>query len=118
MARDPESVALEKSHLHKSHLHKKHVHTIPTSIQSILPGQMCMRPLRRPWESLWVFTCFCASELVHFLLNPGCDHVAKQLSGTGGETVRECTGHFDFLHEVQPDLGDANATAVHGGFGW
>ena len=46
-----------------------------------------------------------ANELMHFKINAACKHVVKVfLSGSGGTTVIDCKGHFDYIFVEPPDL--------------
>jgi hypothetical protein len=59
-----------------------------------------------------------AGDLVHFLLNPGAGTAVKlMLCGSGGETLTDCQGHFDFLFPQPPELGHGGDETGHGGFG-
>ena len=59
-----------------------------------------------------------AGELVHFYINRGSDVTVRLfLSGSGGSTLRDCTGHFDFIFMEQPQLGETDGANAHGGWG-
>ena len=57
-------------------------------------------------------------ELIRFDVNPGASAVAKLfLAGSGGSGLRDCKGHFDFIHETSPELAQIPGQSGHGGFG-